>query len=353
MDKNYLVTKSNYFIMNSSYDLSLEEQKLILTLASMVQPDDEEFKPYIFRISDFMELLGVGTKTKYTEIPKITKELMKKVFEIEEGNKLIQIAWLSSVTYEKGTGFVELEFSPKLKPYMLKLNSMFTQYKLANILSMKSKYSPRIYELLKCNEFKKQGYIDIEIDDLRKLLKTENIYPRFYDFKRFILEATQKELKKLTDISFEFEEKRIGRKVTALRFYIYKNKTNIINKSTAINEVSVTFSEDNNQIELDKQEGFKSIVMMMKEHNISQSEAIRIYKSANGDMNQILKVYNHFKNKKADNFVALMIKMVKPGEFNEPKKGFKKTSFNNFQGRNYDYDELEKKLLGWDTDSEN
>ena len=40
--------------MNSSYDLSLEEQKIILTLASMVQPNDEEFKPYIFKISDFM-----------------------------------------------------------------------------------------------------------------------------------------------------------------------------------------------------------------------------------------------------------------------------------------------------------
>ena len=45
MDKNYIVKKSNYFIMNCSYDLSLEEQKLILTLSSMVQPTDEEFKP--------------------------------------------------------------------------------------------------------------------------------------------------------------------------------------------------------------------------------------------------------------------------------------------------------------------
>ncbi|MFT5875672.1 MAG: hypothetical protein ACI8WT_004667 [Clostridium sp.] len=43
MNKNYIVKKSNYFIMNSSYDLSLEEQKLILTLASMVQPEDEGF----------------------------------------------------------------------------------------------------------------------------------------------------------------------------------------------------------------------------------------------------------------------------------------------------------------------
>ena len=59
MDKKYLVTKSNYFIMNSSYDLSLEEQKLILTLASMVQPNDEEFKAYKFKIADFIRLLGI------------------------------------------------------------------------------------------------------------------------------------------------------------------------------------------------------------------------------------------------------------------------------------------------------
>jgi len=41
--------------MNSHYDLSLEEQKLILTLASMVQPEDEDFKSYKFRIAEFYE----------------------------------------------------------------------------------------------------------------------------------------------------------------------------------------------------------------------------------------------------------------------------------------------------------
>ena len=103
MDQNYIVKKSNYFIMNCNYDLSLEEQKIILTLASMVQPRDDEFKPYEFRINDFIQLLGVETQTKYTEIPKITKELMKKVFEIQEGNTLLQVAWLSSARYEKGS----------------------------------------------------------------------------------------------------------------------------------------------------------------------------------------------------------------------------------------------------------
>ena len=345
MDKNYLVTKSNYFIMNCSYDLSLEEQKLILTLASMVQPQDEDFKPYKFKISDFMKLLGVEDKSKYIEIPRMTKELMKKVFEIEEDDTIIQIAWLSCAAYKKGSGMVELEFSPRLKPYMMKLNSMFTQYKLANILSMKSKYSPRIYEVLKCNQFKKQGYIEIEVDELRKLLKAENIYPKYNDFKRYIVEKTQKELKKLTDISFDFDEIKTGRKITSLRFSIQSNKLKRTNEPTTFDEVSVTVTDDKKE---DLQEGIQTIVSMMKEHNITPSEAMKIHKSANGDINNISKVYNHFKNRSADNFVALIIKMVKPGEFNESKKSYKQTSFNNFEGRKYEHDDIEKKLLGWD-----
>ena len=91
-----------------------------------------------------MELLGVETQTKYTEIPKITKELMKKVFEIQEGDTLIQTAWLSGAKYKRGSGEVELTFSSYLKPYMLKLGSMFTQYKLVNVLSMKSKFKKKI-----------------------------------------------------------------------------------------------------------------------------------------------------------------------------------------------------------------
>ena len=108
---------------------------------------------------------------------------------------------------------------------MLKLSSMFTQYKLSNILSMKSKYSPRIYEIFKCNEFRKQGFIEIEVEGLRKLIKADEVYPKYNDFKRYVIERTQKELKKLSDLSFEFEEIKTGRKVTSLKFCIYSNKS--------------------------------------------------------------------------------------------------------------------------------
>ena len=349
MDKNYIVKKSNYFIMNCSYDLSLEEQKLILTLASMVQPQDEDFKPYVFKISDFMNLLEVDTKTKYTEVPKITKELMKKVFEIEEDDTIIQTAWLSSAVYKKGSGIVELEFSPRLKPYMLRLNGLFTQYKLANILSMKSKYSPRIYEILKCNEFKRQGYIEIQVEDLRKLLKADTIYPLYADFKRKIIIQTQKELRKISDISFEFEEVKTGRKVTSLKFYIHSNKTK--NKNTqAIDEVSVTIEED---LEADITSEIKNIIKSTCNENISEKAANEIYKVAldNKNYNNALELikevaqYSLTQNIKTS-FVGWFKTTVR--NYEKPIKKVKQLKFNNFTGRDYDYDDLEKKLLGWD-----
>lgn len=358
MDKNYLVTKSNYFIMNSSYDLSLEEQKIILTLASMVQPDDEEFKTYKFRIADFMALLGVEDKSKYTEVPKITKELMKKVFEIQEGDTLIQTAWLSGARYRKGSGEVELTFSSYLKPYMLKLSSLFTQYKLANILSMKSKYSPRIYEILKCNEFKKQGYIEIELDELRKLLKVEKIYPLYANFKQKLLITTQKELNSLSDICFEFEEIKTSRKVTSLRFYIKSNKSKVIEnkkdiksiKAKAIEEVSITESEEDD-IYYEIIEKIKNIC----DEKISLQNAKEFYElAANHELGKnyplgfIEELAKYSKTQDVKGFIGWFKRMLV--NYERPVKSSKQLKFDNFEGRTYDYDDLERKLLGWDND---
>ena len=346
MDKNYLVTKSNSLI-TASYDLSLQEQKLILSLASMVQPTDEEFKEYKFKIKDFMSLLEIETKTKYTEIPKITKELMKKVFEVREGRDVIQLSWLSSARYKTGEGVVILKFHSSLKPYMLQLKELYTSYRLENILLLKSKYSLRLFELLKCNEFKKIW--TIELETFKKLLGvTEKSYSIYQNVKNRIILQAQKELKGKTDIKFEFEEIKTGRKVTSLKFYIHSNKDKTHKTNSASDEIAATVSNYQEEIPMDHEDEIKSIILMMKNHNISGLEARKIYNSACGDLKHIAKIYNYFKNKNADNFVALMIKMVKPGEFIEPKKNTTKTKFNNFNGRDYDYDKLEKKLLGWD-----
>lgn len=222
MEKDYVVAKSNHFIINSSYDLSLEEQRIILTLASLVQPSDEKFKEYSFKVGEFMDLIGVKDRSKYSLLPQITKNLMKKVFEIREENEIIQIAWLSVAKHNLGTGTITLGFSPYLKPYLLQLKSYFTKYKLSNVLKMKSKYSPRLYEILKMNEYNKKGF-EVEVSELRRLFKAENIYKKYNDFKKKIILKAQEELKEHSDIKFEFEEIKLARTVVSIRFFVFEN----------------------------------------------------------------------------------------------------------------------------------
>lgn len=339
MDKEFLVKKSNYFIMNSSYDLSVEEQKIILTLASMVKVEDEEFKRYKFNIAEFMNLIGVKNKQKYTQIPRITKQLMKKVFEIEEGDMLIQIAWLSSVVYKKGRGYVELEFSPRLKPYMLELNSKFTQYKLGNILMMKSKYSSRIYEFLKCNEFKKQKMVEFSLDELRQLLKAENTYLLYADFKRYVLNAAQKEINALTDISVEFEEIKKGRKIDKIKFYISKNKKYIENK-IEIEEAATA------EVELDEDDLIDQLREIIKEQ-LKTKELKVVLRAANNDIQLIEKKYQLAKkSRNIENLVGWLVKAIEE-DYAEPVEVKKKSKFNNMPERGYDYEDLEKELLGY------
>lgn len=335
MNKNYIIKKSNYFVMNSHYDLSIEEQKIILTLASMVKPEDEEFKRYKFNIAEFINLIGIKNQSQYTEIPRITKELMKKVFEIQEENKVIQVAWLSSAIYEKGSGYVELEFSPCLKPYMLKLNSMFTQYKLGNILMMKSKYSPRFYEFLKCNEFKKQGF-EIELNELKCLLKIKDSYDRFYDFKKKVLLYSQREINELTDITFNFEEIKKGRKVDKIRFYITSNNKHI--------ELENAPEEKEKHEEIDIDDLIERLQDIIDE-KLKIKEYKALLKAANNDVELIQAKYQIAKKqKKIENLVGWMVKAIQE-EYSEPVEKRKPTSFNNIEGRKYDYEELERALL--------
>lgn len=352
MKDNYLVVKSNRFIMNSGYDLSLGEQKIILTLASMVSPDDEDFKPYIFKISEFINLLEINDPSKYSEIPKITKELMKKVFEIKEGKTTIQTAWLSSVKYEKGSGMVEMTFSNYLKPYMLQLNELYTQYRLKNVLSMKSKYSIRLYEILKSNEFKQQKNITISMDDLRYLFKVENTYQRYNDFKRNIIIYSQDELKMYSDISFEFEEIKTGRKVTAIKFYITKNSPVTIEDVKAQKESELSSTEEfrtKDDAEPMEKTIINNVRKIIKEP-LTEYEAESLYNEANGNYNKLSDVYEYSKlmaeTKTINNFVGYMISLLKT-DFVKPETN-KKTKKKDFDEREYDYDALERKLLGWE-----
>ena len=221
--ENLKVFKSNNLI-EAKYKLSLNEQKLILLLASTIKPDDEDFKPVKFRIVDLHKYLGFEDDTNHTYLRQLTEKLIGRVLRIWDLEKktLLQISWLSSAKYYFKEGIIELCFDPQLKPFLLKLREKFTAYSLQIAVRFDSAYSIRIYELLK--QYEKIGKRVISIKELRELLgiKREE-YKRYFDFKRRVIIKAYNELKEKADIYFEFEEKKKGRKIEEIVFYIHKN----------------------------------------------------------------------------------------------------------------------------------
>ncbi|MBT2757941.1 replication initiation protein [Mesobacillus foraminis] len=216
-----LVTKSNMLI-EANYKLGVVEQKIILCLASNIQPTDSDFKTYTLPIKEFNKLLGLKGTPKYSELRQTTKELMQKVFEIRIQKKVIQVAWLSYVAYNETEGTIDIRFDPFLRPYLLELKKEFTSYKLENVVKLKSSYAIRIYELLK--QYEKLQERTFLITDLRKMLGAEDVYPAYGNFKQRVLVPAQKELKKKTDIMFDIEEVKTGRRVTKIKFLIKSSK---------------------------------------------------------------------------------------------------------------------------------
>ncbi|MGC8553751.1 MAG: hypothetical protein ACP5O7_12950, partial [Phycisphaerae bacterium] len=86
----------------------------------------------------------------------------------------------------------------------------------------------RLYEILK--SYQGIGYINFKIDDLRNILAIPSEY-KYANIKQRILKPSQRELKKYTDITFEFKEIKRIRKVVEIQFTILSNLNEIENKA--------------------------------------------------------------------------------------------------------------------------
>lgn len=216
-----LVVKSNQLI-NARYSLSVAEIRLFLMMVAQVEKDDQDFKPYKIRIQDYAKAVGTQSKSHYKEIKDAAQNLISRIADIpKDDGGWLKIAFLSSAEYFRGEGMLELCFDPKLKPYLLELKSRFTAYDIRNVLTLQSSYSIRIYELLK--QFERIGERTFRVKHLKEVLGiAENQYKRYNDFKRFVILQAYQDLKQHTDISFEFEEIKEGRRIASIRFIIQR-----------------------------------------------------------------------------------------------------------------------------------
>lgn len=216
----HLVVKSNSLIQ-ASYKLSLNEQRLILLAVSGLNSKRPSHRPGFNQVDgikitavEFAEAWKLSPKDAYTALKDATNDLYERSIIEVKGKRTTKDRWVTRVAYHDGDGWAELSFSPHITPHLTSLGRDFTEYRLGQVANLRSTYAVRLFEW--CIQFIDNGWLVITLDDLVQRLGVG--YKLYNDIRRFVIVPAVAELQAKSNLDISWEAVKTGRAVTAIRF---------------------------------------------------------------------------------------------------------------------------------------
>lgn len=213
-------------------EFTAHEIKIFEIAASCVTLDDMNLfknnsnKRFKLSTSQLAKLLNTSVSTISHEIEKTSMRIMRKFMHlrkiIDDNIEFIMINIIPFAQYQNG--IFEFDLNYMVFPYLLEINSNFTEYELKFLLSLSSAYAIKLYKLLiQYKNIKKRVF---SLDELKTQFGLIDKYPQYGPFKKFVIDVSISQINISTDLKVEYNEIKIGRKVEKLEFIfeIKKNK---------------------------------------------------------------------------------------------------------------------------------
>lgn len=218
------VNMSNALI-RAAHGLNLVEKRIISACISYMDnmriSERDTFNQRLIRLEakEYGDNFGVGKNNSYKELKTAAENLFERYIciykETPKGLKEHRFRWVSGVEYHHGEGWIELNFTREVMPYVSLLRRDYTSYKLKLASSLRSVYSWRLLELLKSWRSTKKLYITL--DDFRYALEVPQSYS-YNNIRQRCIEPAVKELKEKNNIIIKWKPIKKGRAVTSLEF---------------------------------------------------------------------------------------------------------------------------------------
>jgi plasmid replication initiation protein len=192
LDKNYYVVTANDLIKGKQ-KMSLREAQLLYIAISQVVYEDKDFKTYTTTVPELAAFMGIDENSLYRDLKGICKSLCQQVVEVQIGGensngrkKWEVFSWIQSAKYDNGT--LTLRLSDDIKPYLLELESYYSQTLLGTLLTFRSYYTTRLYQYLVADTGARYGNVhewEFSCEQLRELFQVgEKQYKLTRDFLR-------------------------------------------------------------------------------------------------------------------------------------------------------------------------
>jgi plasmid replication initiation protein len=212
-----VVVKDNN-IINSSYRLTLVEQRIILGCISKIDStrDFTDEDGFTIHVSEIEDLVTEGQLTSlYTQIKLGTNRLYERSIRLNDDDTDL-VRWIYRRVYNDSEGSVTLYFTKNVLPYLTQLKGNFTKYKLQYVSKFNSTHSIRIYELLV--QWLSKGTREVEIDWLKKTLGVEDKYKRTNNFIERVVKKSIDDINTHSNITVKYGTRKTGRRVTHIQF---------------------------------------------------------------------------------------------------------------------------------------
>lgn len=223
LDKKQIAFSNS--LVAGKYHLTREEQNLVFLVASQIHSDDEDFKRYKVKLTDLERATGV--KHNRVRLKELMYSIMSKpIWLNKEQTKIAN--WFSYIEAEPKESALICEFHWSLKPHLIQLNDCFTKAELEHLFTFKSKYSGRLYLLLKSEYGLQENHrvivpASFEVDDLiNRFAMPETYKKRYSHFKESFLHKTLDEINILTEFFVTYVVIKAGRKIWKVKFFITK-----------------------------------------------------------------------------------------------------------------------------------
>lgn len=279
-------------LTTARYELSLIEKRVFYYIIKEVRKNytlgqRDLFDDMILKMSISELSKGIKQEGRENQTKKGLKMLRKRDFEWDNGldenhedYEWLVVGFINWAKIKKGVA--EVQVSSELMPFLVELSSQFTPYSLNVAMSLKSKWSQRMYEL--CQKWQGTDGFRMSVDDLRKSFVLEDKYPRYALLNERVLQVAKRELKELYDIGqcdvyFEFTEERNGRSVETLRFKLFrKNSLNVKTTNDMLLELIPVFRSLYNTDKMPKNDTFinEVILQLQKYPNLIESLNTRV-----------------------------------------------------------------------------
>jgi len=270
-----IVRKSNLLI-ESGTNMTLLEQRIILTTMAQVLVNDLDFETYSFTVSQLAMLFGLESSSLHKEVRKVSDSLMEKFFRIPKKgvNDFRNQSVVDFIDYTHG--ILSIKLAQGLKSELLNLKKMghFTSYDIEEIVKLRRTSSMRLYEILirdrRLNRKTSFWIQKFPLSDIRDFLYLENSYSDFRSFNQKILKPSIQEINEHTNIRVEYTPIRAGRVTTEIEFKMWER----LDLSDSAKERSDEDLERLEEIERhlsvstpDEKERFEKIFEDMKKEN--------------------------------------------------------------------------------------